>query len=85
MAFLWSEPTATTFGMENTLIPLSIAFWDERGRIVAILDMEPCEADPCPIYDPGTSYEGAVEVGQGAFAERGVKVGDRVDLDEVEA
>lgn len=80
MVFVWSEPTSGGFWMKDTLIALSIAFWDERGRIVAILDMEPCEADPCPSYDPGLAYAGAVEVGQGAFDVNGIRVGDRVTL-----
>jgi uncharacterized protein len=82
MVFLWEEPLHATFWMKDTLIPLSIAFWDDRGRIVAILDMEPCEAAPCPSYDPGTEFEGALEVTQGFFAEHGVEVGDHVELVE---
>jgi hypothetical protein len=81
MAFLWDEPVHTSFWMKDTLIPLSIAFWDAHGRIVSILDMEPCEADPCPTYDPGTEFVGAVEVKQGLFADRGVEVGDLVVLE----
>lgn len=80
MAFVWDEPVSTSFWMKDTLIPLSIAFWDEQGRIVAILDMEPCEADPCPTYDPGASFVGAVEVRQGLFELRRIGVGDRVEL-----
>ena len=68
------------FYMKNTLIPLSIAFIDENSKIVAILDMEPCEADPCPIYDPGLPYVAALEVNQGAFQEWGVEIGDRVTV-----
>jgi uncharacterized membrane protein (UPF0127 family) len=83
MAFVWPEPTSGGFWMKDTLIPLSIAFWDERGEIVAILDMEPCDADPCPSYDPGLAYVGAVEVGQGAFDANGIRVGDRVELTSV--
>lgn len=82
MAFLWDEPVHTSFWMKDTLIPLSIAFWGEDGRIVALLDMEPCEADPCPTYDPGREFLGALEVEQGLFAERGVAVGDLVELGE---
>jgi hypothetical protein len=82
MAFLWPEPVTSTFTMRNTLIPLSIAFWDERGRIVAILDMEPCEAEPCPSYEVRRTYVGAVEVERGAFDELGIAVGDRVELVE---
>ena len=80
MAFVWRHPTTGSFWMKDTLIPLSIAFWDADGRIVAILDMEPCEADPCPTYDPGLTYAGAVEVEQGAFERHGITVGDRIEL-----
>jgi uncharacterized membrane protein (UPF0127 family) len=82
MVFLWEEPLHTAFWMKDTLIPLSIAFWNGGGRIVAILDMEPCEADPCPFYDPGIEFEGALEVNQGFFEEHSVEVGDRVELVE---
>jgi hypothetical protein len=80
MAFVWTESTTATFWMKDTLIPLSIAFWDGDGRIAVILDMEPCEAEPCPWYDAGRTYLGAVEVDQGLFEERGIAVGDRVEL-----
>jgi uncharacterized protein len=85
MAFVFGAPTEGTFWMKNTLIPLSIAFWDETGRIVRILDMEPCEADPCPTYGPGEPYVAALEVEQGAFEDHGVEVGDRVELITSEA
>ena len=85
MAFLWHEPIEGTFWMKDTLIPLSVAFWDEDGRIVAILDMEPCEADPCPSYGPGEPFLGAVELGLGVFGRTGVEVGDRVELHEPNA
>ena len=80
MAFVWAEPVESSFWMKDTLIPLSIAFWDEDGKIVSVMDMEPCEADPCPTYGPDAPYVGAVEVGQGEFERRGVGVGDTVDL-----
>jgi uncharacterized membrane protein (UPF0127 family) len=80
MAFLFPEPTAASFWMKDTLIPLSIAFWDEDGAIVAILDMQPCPDDECPSYDPGVDVVGALEVNQGFFDEHGIDVGDRVRL-----
>jgi uncharacterized protein len=80
MAFLFPEPTAGSFWMKDTLIPLSIAFWDEDGAIVAILDMQPCPGDDCPSYDPGVDFVGALEVNQGFFEEHGIDVGDRVRL-----
>jgi uncharacterized protein len=80
MIFLFDDDVRGGFWMKNTLIPLSIAFADADGTIVRILDMEPCEADPCEIYDPGVSYRSALEVNQGAFAEWGVAEGDRLTL-----
>jgi uncharacterized membrane protein (UPF0127 family) len=80
MAFLFPEPTPGSFWMKDTLIPLSIAFWNESGAIVAILDMEPCPDDECPSYDPGVDFVGALEVNQGFFDEHRIDVGDRVRL-----
>jgi uncharacterized protein len=80
MIFLFDDDVSGGFWMKNTLIPLSIAFADADGTILRILDMEPCEADPCEIYDPGVSYRSALEVNQGAFAEWGVAEGDRLTL-----
>jgi uncharacterized membrane protein (UPF0127 family) len=82
MVFLFDGPTTTRFWMKDTLIPLSIAFWDDRDRVVAILDMEPCEGEPCPTYGPDVPYVGAVEVNRGYFGEHGVEVGDEVQLVE---
>ena len=80
MAFLFPEPTGGSFWMKDTLIPLSIAFWNESGAIVAILDMQPCPDDECPSYDPEVNFVGALEVNQGFFDEHGIDVGDRVRL-----
>ena len=76
MMFLYFEEHRGGFWMKDTSIPLSIAFFDRTGKIVSILDMEPCEEDPCPTYDPGKPYWGALEVNQGAFDEWNVEVGD---------
>jgi len=80
MAFLFPELNQEGFWMRNTLIPLSIAFWDESGRIIAILDMQPCPADPCPTYAPAATYAGAVETNLDYFEEHQVKAGDTVEL-----
>jgi uncharacterized protein len=80
MAFLYPQPTRGAFWMKDTLIPLSIAFWDRRGRIVRVLDMTPCRADPCRRYDPGVAYVGALEVDRGAFRRWDVERGDRITI-----
>ena len=80
MAFLFSGPVTVGFWMKDTLIPLSIAFWDQGHRIVAIREMEPCRADPCPLFSPGRPYVGAVEANAGWFDRHGVEAGDRVTV-----
>ncbi len=80
MAFLFERPTSGGFWMKNTLIGLDIAFWDEQGALVAILQMEPCEADPCPTYSPGAEYIGAVEVEKGRLERESISIGNRIRL-----
>lgn len=80
MVFLFPEPTEGSFWMKNTLIPLSIAFFDADGTILRILDMEPCESDPCPLYTPEVAFTGALEVNRGAFERLGVREGDTIEL-----
>ncbi len=82
MIFLFEEEITGGFWMKNTVIPLSIAFMGGDGTILRILDMEPCEADPCEIYDPGVPYVSALEVNQGAFAGWGVEEGDLLTLEQ---
>jgi uncharacterized membrane protein (UPF0127 family) len=78
MVFVYPQAVSNGFWMKNTLIPLDIAFYDGRGKIVRILTMQPCRRDPCRVYDPGVSYRAALEVNAGSFRRWGVKAGDRV-------
>jgi uncharacterized protein len=80
MVFVYPEDHAGPFWMKDTLIPLSIAFYAADGRILRILDMQPCKADPCPLYDPEVPYRGALEVNEGAFADWGITEGDRLRI-----
>jgi uncharacterized membrane protein (UPF0127 family) len=82
MVFLVPEPTPTAFWMKNTLIPLSVAFWDEEGRIFRIHHMTPCREEPCRLYEPGAPWAGALEVNRGFFEDHGVEVGDQVRLEQ---
>ncbi len=79
MLFIFDEEQPLSFWMKNTLIPLSIAFMDSEGRIVDIQDMKPLDDDP-PSYVSAEPARYALEVNQGFFEERGVKVGDRAEL-----
>ena len=80
MIFVFPDERSGGFWMKDTLIPLSILFYGPGGDVRAVLDMEPCEADPCPVYDPGVTYVGAIEVNKGYFDEIGLEVGWQVEL-----
>jgi uncharacterized membrane protein (UPF0127 family) len=62
-----------SFWMRDTLIPLSIAFLDDDGKVLQIEDMRP--KDETSIWSK-TEVRYALEVNRGWFARHGVNVGD---------
>lgn len=80
MVFRFPSEHSGGFWMKNTLLPLSIAYFDADGTVLAVMDMPPCTQDPCPSYDPQIAYSGALEVNRGFFDEIGLSPGWRVDL-----
>ncbi|MBA2535247.1 MAG: DUF192 domain-containing protein, partial [Rubrobacter sp.] len=81
MLFVFSREQPLSFWMNNTLIPLSVAYIDSEGRITDILNMKPLDDKP-PHYVSSESVQYALEVNQGFFKERGVTVGDHTELPE---
>jgi uncharacterized protein len=77
MFFVYDQEQVLSFGMKDTLIPLSVAYIDAEGRIVDIQDMQPLDETSHPSAEPARY---ALEVNQGFFEGRGVKVGDMVEL-----
>ena len=75
MLFVYDEPHRLCFWMRNTLIPLTIAFLADDGRIVNTADMKPLdESSHCA----GEPVRYALEMNQGWFAKRGLKPGTRL-------
>jgi uncharacterized protein len=81
MLFVYKDERLLTYWMKNTYIPLSIAYIDSKGRITDIIDMKPLDDRP-PHYVSSEPVKYALEVNQGFFEERGVKVGDHAELPE---
>ena len=79
MLFVFGSAQQQTFIMENTLLPLSIAYMDSQGRIVNILQMEPLSDETYPSEEPA---QYALEMRQGFFEENGVEAGDEVNIPE---
>jgi len=76
MLFVYPSPNRICMWMRNTLIPLSVAFLDEEGRILNIADMTPQSEESHCAAKPARY---ALEMNQGWFAGHGVKVGDRIE------
>ena len=77
---LINEIGEKSFHMKDTKIPLDIAFINKDGIIESIKELEPLNT--LPVYsDSEVLY--ALEVNRGWFAEKNIKVGDRV-FDSIE-
>ena len=75
MLFRFDENSIQCMWMKNTLIPLSVAFIDEAGAIINIVDMQPhSEQSHCATRP--SRY--ALEMNRGWFAERGIKPGAKL-------
>lgn len=72
MLFVFTETVSQCMWMRNTLLPLSVAFLDEKGRIINVEDMQPrtetnhCSARPARY---------ALEMNLGWFRNRGLGAG----------
>jgi uncharacterized membrane protein (UPF0127 family) len=75
MLFIFDESTQHCMWMKNTLIPLSVAFIDEKGAITNIEDMQPQTEDSHCASRPARY---ALEMNRGWFAARGIKPGSRI-------
>ncbi len=75
MLFVFDEKGMHCFWMKNTLIPLSIAFLADDGRIVNVQDMQPQTQD---FHCSQAAVRYALEVKQGGFRSRGIQPGMRV-------
>ncbi len=75
MVFVHGDSRTRCMWMKNTLIPLSVAFLDARGRILNIEDMQPGSQD---LHCSAGPARFALEMNLGWFRKNGVKAGDTV-------
>jgi uncharacterized membrane protein (UPF0127 family) len=79
MLFVFDSAATHCMWMKNTLLPLSVAFLDDNGRILNIEDMQPqTENNHCAVRP--TKY--ALEMNLGWFESRGI--GPGADLGGIE-
>ncbi len=76
MLFVFPQSNAHCMWMRNTLLPLSVAFIDDEGRIINIEDMRPQTEDNHCARVPARY---ALEMNLGWFAQRGIKPGSKIN------
>jgi len=77
MIFLMPGIAPATFWMKNTLIPLSVAFFDRDGTLLEIHDMKALDETITRSESNQIAY--ALEMNLHWFALNGVKPGDKLD------
>jgi len=75
MLFVFTQDAQHCMWMKNTLIPLSVAFLDEAGRIINVEEMQPQTEDN---HCAKQAARYALEMNPGWFAQRGLKRGDPI-------
>ena len=67
MLFAYEADTTTPFVMADTLIALTVTFYDRAGEPVGTAEMVPCPATDaeCPKYGPGRPFRYALETSGG--------------------
>lgn len=65
MMFEFESERPVSFTMRNTRIPLDIYFFDSDGEAAGMLEMVPCESEPCPSYPADGPVRYALEVPAG--------------------
>ena len=76
MLFVFTEQQRHCMWMKNTLLPLSVAFMDEQGRILNVEDMQPQTEDNHCAARPARF---ALEMNLGWFRHKGLGAGTKVN------
>jgi uncharacterized membrane protein (UPF0127 family) len=75
MIFVFPKSGVQCFWMKNTLLPLSIAFINDQGKVVNVDEMKPQTEDSHCSAEP-VRY--VLEMNTGWFAKRGIKAGSLI-------
>lgn len=76
MLFLFGQPAGVCMWMKNTLIPLSVAFMDEKGVIINIEEMKEQTLDS---HCAKRAAVYALEMNKGWFKQKNIKPGTKIE------
>ena len=80
MLFQFIDPTTIEFYMKDTVIPLSIAWFDAGGHYVSATNMAPCQTAVCPLFGAAAPYTVAIEVLEGGLGHLGIGPGSTLTV-----
>jgi uncharacterized membrane protein (UPF0127 family) len=83
MLFVFERESVLTFWMKNTLIPLSIGFFDHEGKLIDIKEMSVAASmlsDHLPTYQSRGPAVFALEMNKNWFTRNKIKLGARLHL-----
>lgn len=76
MVFIFETSQQYCMWMKNTLLPLSVAFIDEAGKIINVEDMQPQTEDSHCAVRPARF---ALEMNKGWFKDKNFKAGTKIN------
>ena len=83
MLFLFKTESRYGFWMKNTSIPLDIIWVNSQNNIVHIEEeIRPCQDNNCPVFYSQENALYVLELKAGTVKKSGIKVGNKVSLDE---
>ncbi len=83
MLFIFSNEETRFFWMKNTMIDLSIGYFDKNGTLVDVQEMKSGKGVPdtaLPSYPSAKPAKYALEMSKGWFDKNKVKVGSKLKL-----
>ena len=81
MLFLFNTTDFHSFWMMNTKISLEAIHFSEEGKIVDIVQMDPCNTNKCKQYVPKVKSRYVLEVNHGFSKRNNVAINDSLVLD----
>src|SRR5688500_5511472 len=71
MLLAWEEEVTPGFWMKDTLLSLDLFFFGADGAIVDETSLEPCRADPCPVFVADGLFRWVLEAPAGSLEATG--------------
>ena len=81
MLFVFEYGTPQKFWMKNTRIPLDIAYFSPKGKLMEIHAAKPFDLNGVPSRSKNIQF--VLELNLHDFRNQKIKIGDRLDLEEI--